>query len=262
MTHCRTTRALAALPFLALAGTGAVLTSPGRATFHPGPSAAVAAAADVMTQSLAAYAALKSYADSGTVTDEYGAPDHPTDDVNHFHTFMARPGRYFLEFLKHDNLDRGVIWARPDSGLHVWYRSSASVTDYSPSNETTAFNLNEYSTRSTITVIAPLFFNKARLTGTVTEITGPEEVGMETIDGHPCHKIVGIAKQVYQTGYESDKRRTTVWVDAQTLLIRKIFEEWKAPPGSVNRRFITISPHANPALSDATFTFTPPDTQQ
>lgn len=85
---------------------------------------------------------------------------------------------------------------------------------------------------------------------------------METIDGHPCHKIVGIAKQVYQTGYESNKRRTTVWVDAQTLLIRKIFEEWKATPGSVSRRFTTLSPHANPTLDDATFTFTAPETQQ
>ena len=261
MMQRRTIRALAVLPFLALAGTGAVLAPPGRATLHPGPSAAVAAAADVMAQSLAAYAALKSYADSGTVTDEYGAPDHPTDDTNHFHTFMARPGRYFLEFLKHDDLDRGVIWANPD-GLHVWYRSSVSVTDYPPANETSAFNLNEYSTRSTITLIAPLFFTKARLTGTVTGLTGPEEVGMETIDGHPCHKIVGIARQVYQTGYESNKRRTTLWVDAQTLLIRKIFEEWKAPPGSVNRRLTTFSPHANPTLDDAKFTFTPPDTQQ
>jgi outer membrane lipoprotein-sorting protein len=254
-----TTRALVTLPLLAAAGAGGASAPATRVPPHP--AAAVAAAADVMAQSFAAYAALGSYADSGTVTDEYGNAEHPTDDTNHFHTMIRRPGRYFFEFLKHDNLDRGVIWAGPD-GLHVWYRSSGTVTDYPLTNETPAFNLNQYTTRSSITLIAPLFFYKARLTGTVTELTDPQEVGMESIDGHPCHKIVGISKQVYGTGYESNKRRTTVWVDAQTLLIRKIFEDWKSLPGTVNRRYTTFSPHANPALDDAKFTFTPPETQQ
>lgn len=256
MTKTPTALTLAALPLIALAA--GPLTAP---TVERPPATAEAAAADIMAQTFAAYAALKSYADSGTVTDEYGSAEHPTDDTSRFRTLIRRPGRYFFEFLKHDNLDRGVIWAAAD-GLHVWYRSGASVTDYPVTNDTPAFNLNQYSTRSTITLIAPLFFFKARLTGTITELTDAKEVGSESIDGHPCHKIVGVAKQVYGTGYESNARRTTVWVDEQTLLIRKIFEDWKSLPGTVNRRFTTFSPHANPTLDDAKFTFTPPETQQ
>ena len=258
-----TARTLAALPLLALVGTGTVL-APGPA---PGarvtarPPTAVAAVVDVMAQSFAAYAALQSYADSGTITDEYGSVGSPSRDVSRFRTLIRRPRFYFFEFLKHDDLDRGVVWANLE-GLHVWYRVAASVTDYPVTNETPAFNQNEYSTRSTITLVAPLFFSKARLTGTLTELTDPQQVGMEAIDGHPCHKIVGIAKQVYQTGYEANKRRTTVWVDVQSFLVRKIFEEWKAPPGTVQRRITTLSPHANPTLDDARFAFTPPETQQ
>jgi len=50
----------------------------------------------------------------------------------------------------------------------------------------------------------------------------------------------------------------TVWIDAESLLIRRVVEEWKPLPGQVNRVTTTFEPQANPTLDESRFKFTPP----
>jgi hypothetical protein len=51
----------------------------------------------------------------------------------------------------------------------------------------------------------------------------------------------------------------TVWIDAQTLLVRRVFEDTAEGTGSDANRFTTtFEPQANPTLDDARFAFTPP----
>jgi outer membrane lipoprotein-sorting protein len=56
-------------------------------------------------------------------------------------------------------------------------------------------------------------------------------------------------------------RKLTFWIDTESLLIRKVLEEWKALPGERNRTITTYEPQANPALDDAKFAFKPPAPQ-
>jgi hypothetical protein len=112
--------------------------------------------------------------------------------------------------------------------------------------------------------IASVLWPDARLVSVLTEFGDAIAAGTEAVDGRPCHKLVGIAKSTYgQTGREVNARKVTVWVDVETLLVRKVFED--TPSGSarssVSRTTTTFRPHANPALGDSVFRFTPPITQ-
>jgi outer membrane lipoprotein-sorting protein len=55
-------------------------------------------------------------------------------------------------------------------------------------------------------------------------------------------------------------RKATVWIDPETLLIRKVLEDASDGTGT-SRLTVTFVPQANPPLDDARFTFTPPQTQ-
>ena len=89
------------------------------------------------------------------------------------------------------------------------------------------------------------------------------DAGMESVDGHQCHKLTGVAKSVYRTGYETNVRKVAVWIDAETLLVRKVLEDSRAGPAmNVNRVTMTFAAHANPPLDGTHFTFTPPSAQQ
>jgi hypothetical protein len=52
----------------------------------------------------------------------------------------------------------------------------------------------------------------------------------------------------------------TIWIDAETTLIRKVFEDTPEShaPGAYQRTTTTIDPQANPAIADDAFAFTPP----
>jgi hypothetical protein len=52
----------------------------------------------------------------------------------------------------------------------------------------------------------------------------------------------------------------TVWVDVETLLVRKIFQDTPrgGMPGAVSRVTTTFEPRVDPDLEDARFRFTVP----
>jgi outer membrane lipoprotein-sorting protein len=109
--------------------------------------------------------------------------------------------------------------------------------------------------------LAPLLFPQAGLQGTLTEVATTTDEGFEIINGRRCHKLSGIAKSVYsQTGRETNVRRITVWIDAETMLVRKVFEDTPSggPAGNVMRYTTTFEPQANPTLDDLKFRFVPP----
>jgi hypothetical protein len=47
-------------------------------------------------------------------------------------------------------------------------------------------------------------------------------------------------------------------IDATSLLLRQVREEWKPLPGQVNRRTTTFQPVANPAIEESRFRFVAP----
>jgi hypothetical protein len=158
-------------------------------------------------------------------------------------------------------VDRVVVWSDAEA-FHGWWRTTGVETTYPKGTGATAFTTSVPLTKGSIALIAPLVFTGSGLVGTLTEVADLEDAGAELVGGRPCRKLVGVARSVYRlTGHESNVRRTAIWIDTGTFLVRKIVED--TPKGSiagqVNRVTTIFSPHANPSLDDRRFTFTAPE---
>jgi outer membrane lipoprotein-sorting protein len=96
--------------------------------------------------------------------------------------------------------------------------------------------------------------------GAFTNFTDAAKDGTEDIGGHKCYRLVGLAYDVYgATGNKVNVRKMTVWIDADSLLIRKVVEVPNdVPPGNINRVTTTFEPQANPTIDESRFKFTPP----
>jgi outer membrane lipoprotein-sorting protein len=216
------------------------------------------AADDVLARSRAMYAALKSYADTGTVEHEYGPTSARARDRHAFTTFFNRaPRRFYFDFKK-DSGDRYVIWGDPEA-FHTWWKTTNVKEDYPNPGNIGAFSTSGPLTAGSAMKIPTLLYSKADLQGPFTNFTDAVNDGMEDINGHKCYRLGGTAKDIYGTGRESNVRALTVWIDAESLLIRKLVEVPKDQlPGHFNRTTTTFEPQPNQALDESRFKFTPP----
>ena len=215
---------------------------------------------DILARARATYAALKSYADTGQVEVVYGQAKDPSHDRHTFRTLYRAPRLFYFEFIKQHDADRLVVWSDLEA-FHSWWRTTGTSTSYPKGQGSLAFILAESPTSHSVTQIAPLLFPGAGLTGTLTEFGDATDAGLDTLAGHPCHKLVGVAQSMYgKTGRVFNRRQTTVWVDAESYLVRKVFEDSaEGTAGTlVSQVTTTFSPHANPPLDDDRFRFRPP----
>ncbi len=220
------------------------------------PAPRLRAADDILQQMRAMYAGLRSYADTGSVLYEYGTG---SKDRHTFSTLITRtPRRFYFDFHKEGG-DRGVIWGDPDA-FHTWWKTTGQVFDYPNPDNLGAFSTASYTTYGAATKVPLLWYSKAPLQGPFTNFTDGEVEGTELVGGHKCHRIVGITRDVYSaTQREVNARRLTVWIDVESLLIRKVFEKPRTSlPGHIDGTTTTYEPQANPALDDSRLRFTPP----
>lgn len=231
------------------------------ATVLPGAaSLRTTAAEDILARSRTAYAALTSYADSGTVVQEFGPSTGPLTERHTFTTRYRAPRHFYFDFTKHNAADRFVVWS-DDEAFRTWWQATGVDQTYPKGSGATAFVTGGPITKGSLVMLAPLLFPQAGLSGTLTEFGDATAAGEETVNGRRCHKLTGVATSVYQaSGRAVNVRRTTIWIDAETLLVRKVFED--TPDGTaasqVSRTTTTFEPRANPMLSDDAFRFAAP----
>ena len=219
-------------------------------------SAAQAPTADKILESVRAkYGSLNSYSDTGEVINEFGTSSKET---HKFTTLFNRaPRAYLLDFTKQSG-ERFVIWGDPDA-FHNWWSAINGRTDYPNPNNTGVFTGADVHTIGVAMKVSSLLYPKANLQGSFTNYREITVDGTENISGHNCYRLVGTAVDIYgATGRESNLRKMTVWVDADSMLIRKVVEEWKPLPGQVSRNTTLYEPIANPAIDASRFKFTPP----
>lgn len=216
----------------------------------------------LLAQSRANYAALKSYADIGTVFTEYKGVDGPLIAERHTFTTRYRPPRQFLLDFKEDAQaggDRFVIWS--DGGdFNTWWLTTGVHERYPQGQGAYAFAQAVLPTKGSSAQTPPLLFSGAGLHGPLADLARPKLAGMEELAGKRCHKLIGEVGLAYGTGTVTNVRPTTIWIDVETLLVRKIVEDNAAgsPAGDVDRITTTFEPLANPKLDDAQFRFVPP----
>jgi len=225
------------------------------------------AADDVLARCRATYAALRSYADTGTVVTELGLSGAPTLKETHtFTTYYRGPRYYYFEFNKDKTAggDRFVIWG-DETALHTWWKTTGVDETYPPGKGAGAFAQAEYVTKGSASQIAPLLFSKAGLQGTLANLVDATVEGTEEVGGRRCHRLTGVSRDLYPaTGREVRVRRTTIWIDAETLLVRSVLEDTPrdTPAGTILRVTTTFEPQANPTIEDARFRFAVPNSRK
>ena len=221
-----------------------------------------AAADDILSRSIAAYGALKSYADTGAIVNEFAAN---ASQRHTFTTYYRAPRQYYFEFVADQRAGAGhtVMWC--DGGDFQSWSSTLGLHQTYPRGSNTVlsgFAAAGAPTLRTISLITGLLFANSGMLSTVLEFGEDYTVeGIEDVGGHRCHKLVGMARSMYaKTQRVTNVRRTIIWIDTESLLVRKVFED--TPEGSpltaVNRTTVTLDPRANPTLEDARFTYTVP----
>jgi outer membrane lipoprotein-sorting protein len=222
------------------------------------PAACIAQAASgdkIFASMLAKYASLNSYSDTGQVINEYGTSSR---DVHKFTTLFNRaPRGYRFDFTK-DGGEKFVIWGDPEA-FHSWWSSINSQSDYPNPSNTGVFTGADVHTYGVATKVASLIYAKANLQSAFTNFTDIVAAGSDDVGGHKCFRLTGKARDIYSnTGRESNVRTMTIWVDTDSMFIRKIVEEWTPLPGQVSRHTTIYDPVANPTIDAAKFKFAPP----
>jgi hypothetical protein len=212
---------------------------------------------EVLERSLAKYGYLTTYADTGTVINEFGTG---SKERHTFSTYFSRsnPRGFYLDFKKESG-ERYVIWGDPDA-FHTWWSATHVKSDYPNPDNIGAFTGADVRTIGATMKVVPLLYPKASMQGSFTNYNDAASDGTEDVGGHKCYRLVGTARDIYgATGHESNVRRMTVWIDADSLLIRKVVEIPKdILPGHIDRTTTEYEPQANPSVDRARFSFTPP----
>ncbi len=155
-------------------------------------------------------------------------------------TYRA-PRHFLFEFTedKADGAGRLAVWCE-GGDFQSWWSDTGVHNTYPQGQGTSAFISSGSFSAGSASQIAALLFANAGLVSTMTELTDMTAAGTEAVGGRPAYKLTGIARSKYPTGHEFNVRRTTVWIDVETLLVRKIFEDTpKASPrerGAARRR--------------------------
>jgi outer membrane lipoprotein-sorting protein len=217
-------------------------------------------AAAILEESRAAYAALASYADRGEVRIETGSAGVPVWEEKHrFTTAFRTPRNFQFDFHK-ANGERLVVWC--DGGdFQSWWSATHVHETYPKGKGHQAFAMSSYPTRGASLQLSPLLFSQAGLQGPLTALAEPRLEGAETLGGRRVLKLVGDVGLGYaKTGAVTSVRKTTVWIDAETHLVRQVLEDTptNAAAGTVDRITTSFEPKANPPLDDGAFRFDVP----
>ncbi|MBI1211244.1 MAG: hypothetical protein GC190_07265 [Alphaproteobacteria bacterium] len=220
------------------------------------PAPAPGSADDIWQKTAATYAALKSYADTGTVLVELPG----LTETHNFTSRFQSPRFYFFDFTKHEDSDRYVIWSDAQA-FHTWWRTTQLEDEYPPGTGINAFAQADFLTTGSALKLAPLIFAGSGLQGPLLNFNDIQLDGTETISGHKCYRLIGMTRDIYTaTGKEVNIRQITVWIESDTFMIRKIVEDAPrgTPPAQAGQTTTTFEPKANPKLDEASFHFEAP----
>jgi hypothetical protein len=221
---------------------------------------------DLLKRSMAFYSTLPAYTDSGTAVRE--GPG--LVDRWKFRTYFRRPLDFRFDFqgvtsqsagLTVDSSTQHIVLWMIKGELQSFNQQMRTHNTVPRTGNQPAELLNASSgTAGTSVLIPSMLFAKADLPGSIRQIREATHAGFESINGHRCHKIVGTAAQFYPSGQMTNVRQVTVWLDAESLLVRKVFEDTPKgyPTNAFLRLTITLEPQANPQLDDASFRFAVP----
>jgi hypothetical protein len=223
---------------------------------------------EVLGKMRAAYAALTSYADSGTVLDEtVGYTDRST-----FRTFFTRdPNNLFIEFRGLASeyksgarvpLNAHIVLWMEDGELQSWSGASQAHETYprAAGQQVNAEKNAGYYTHGISVLVSSHLYPNAGMASPVHAAEEVEAAGFETVNGRKCYRLLGVERWRYPSGQETGVRPITIWIDAETYLIHKVLQDTPKgyPRNEISRRTTMIKHRANPKLAPTQFRYTVP----
>ena len=217
----------------------------------------------LLERSRGKYAALKSYSDTGVVvTESNGGSPTLMKERNTFTTYFRVPKQFFFDFRADPSAsgDRFVLWI-DGAEVNTWWQATGVHDKYPQGQGAAGFANGSLPTKGSIATIASLLF--PGLQGPFADLKDTRLVSSEAVGGHRCYKVVGDFAPAYGNGTVTSTSAVTVWIDSETLLIRKIFADTpkESPASVIDRTIITLEPRANPELKPTLFRFSVPSTK-
>ena len=213
----------------------------------------------LIEKSRAKYSALKSYSDSGVVITEInGGSSIVLKERHTFTTYFRAPKQFFFDF-KADpaaSNDRFVIWIN-GAEVNSWWKATGVHETYPQGQGATGFALATLPTKGASGIIPPLLFSGLQ---SILELKDTRLAGTENIEGRRCYKITGDFAPAYANGTVTSTSPVIVWIDCDTLLIRRVFVDTpkESGPNIIDRSTTTFDPHADPDLKPELFRFAVP----
>jgi outer membrane lipoprotein-sorting protein len=216
----------------------------------------------ILKQAREAYQGLGSYSDHAQVLAEMQLPGGPLTRERHEFTTAYRAPRDFVLIFEEDpaaGADRYVLWSDADA-VYTWWSATGVTESYPPGTGLSAFGVSAFPTRAAVLQILPLIFADTGLSGPIVDVASATLDGEEDVDGHPCYRLQGVGRSGYATGGGETLRRTTLWIDKRSFLVRRVFQDTQEGglAGAIDRQTTTFEPQGNPELGDDDFRFAPP----
>jgi len=168
-------------------------------------------AQQILERMAASYAACKSYRDSGAVTNFF---NRQHIDAKPFRTAFVRPDQFRFEY--HDPTPEKpyIVWAKGDEVRTWWYVRPGAQNP--PSLGRGIAGATGVSGGSAHTI--PALLLPDRIGGrSLASLADPTRLPDEAVDGTPCFKLQG----------KFADQPTTLWLDKETYLVRRIVEDTK-----------------------------------
>jgi len=172
------------------------------------------------------YRASKSYVDTGTVETVYKTQRGARTAETHFKTAYAAPSDFRFESSMGDfgSFKVGFIAWLDNNGVKTWsslkndpFTKVDSIQD--------ALDGAAGISRDSSGMIPGLFFPGTKLGGDIIRLTSAERLEDARIDGLDCFQVQGFR-------WPNTGQPTTVWIDKESFLIRKVYEESKIKDGT------------------------------
>ena len=200
-----------------------VIDAAGRGWRNPPPvDDSTFTARQILGRTEQVYRMSSSYIDSGVVKTVYTRPEREWTGETRFKTAYVAPYDFRFESRNREIPDLKadfVAWQDIDS-VRAWYNLDPEME-----NRTTtlpdALDTGAGISRDTSGLIPGLIITGTKLGGDIVRLDNPTRLDDETIDGADCFQVQG--KRWPHKG------PTRVWIDKESFLIRRVYEEDELP---------------------------------
>ena len=176
-------------------------------------------AREILGRTAQVYRISKTYIDSGTVQTVYRNKSREWTGKTRFKTAYIAPFDFRFESNMRDlpGVEAHFIAWRDRDAVKAWYNLNPEIENDITSIQS-ALDTGAGISRDSSGMIPGLIFPGMKLGGDVVRLTSAVRLADMDIDGFDCFQVQGFR-------WPNTGRPTTVWIDKQSFLIRRVYEE-------------------------------------